>query len=256
MIHETAIVDPSAEIDEDVEIGPFCIVGAGVQIGKGTVVNSHAVIKGPTTIGCNNQIFQFASIGDEPQDLKYKGEDTRLEIGDNNRIREYVTIHRGTVDDNSITRIGSNNLFMVSCHIAHDCVIGNNTIIANATALAGHVHVGDHAILGGYTTVHQFTHIGEHSFSGFASAIDRDVLPYFTVAGNRARAYGINKEGLKRRGFSKESIRAIQEAFKLLVKSRDSHKVSVDKVRELAKSHPEVEVILTFIDRCERGWIR
>jgi len=256
VIDARAIVDPSANIGDNVKIGPFSIIGPDVEIGNGTIIESHVVIKGPTTIGKDNHIFQFASIGEQPQDLKYNGEPTRLEIGDRNTIREYVSLNRGTVDDEGVTVIGSDNLFMVSCHVAHDCRIGNHIILANAVALAGHVHIADHAILGGYTTVHQFTRIGAHSFSGFATAIDRDVLPFFTVAGNRARAYGINKEGLKRRDFSREAIRALQETFKILIKSEYSHKVALENVRELAKTYPEVQQVVEFLDQSERGWIR
>ncbi|MDH5387874.1 MAG: acyl-ACP--UDP-N-acetylglucosamine O-acyltransferase [Gammaproteobacteria bacterium] len=256
MIHSHAIVDPSAIIADDVSIGPFCVIEAGVEIDSGTVIEPHVVIKGPTKIGKDNHIFQFASIGEQPQDLKYDGEPTRLEIGDRNRIREYVTMNRGTIDDKGVTSIGNDNLFMTSCHVAHDCRIGNNVILANAVALAGHVRIEDHAILGGYSTVHQFTRIGAHSFSGFATAIDRDVLPYFTIAGNRARAFGINKEGLKRRGFSTESIRALQETFKILVKSKCSHKEAVEKANELAKEHNDVKYLMDFLAASERGWVR
>jgi UDP-N-acetylglucosamine acyltransferase len=256
VIHAQAIVDPSAEIADDVTIGPFSVIGADVEIGAGTVVESHVVIKGPTVIGKDNHIFQFASVGERPQDLKYKGEPTQLVVGDRNRIREYATLHRGTVDDEGVTRVGSDNLFMISSHVAHDCRIGNNVILANSASLAGHVEVGDYAILGGFTTVHQFTRIGSHCFTGFASAIDRDVLPYFTVAGNRARAFGINKEGLRRRGYSAESIRALQDAFKILVKSKKSHQEAVEQVNVLAKEHAEVQYLLDFLSKSERGWIR
>lgn len=256
MIHSHAIVDPAAEIADDVTIGPFSVIGPDVQIDSGTVIESHVVIKGPTKIGKDNHIFQFASIGEQPQDLKYAGEPTRLEIGDRNTIREYANLNRGTVDDEGITSIGNDNLLMVSAHVAHDCRLGNNIILANAVALAGHVVIEDHAILGGYSTVHQFTRIGAHSFSGFASAIDRDILPFFTIAGNRARAFGINKEGLKRRGFSDASIRALQSTFKLLVKSKCSHKEAVEKANELAKDHAEVQQVMDFIAASERGWIR
>ncbi|MDA3868574.1 MAG: acyl-ACP--UDP-N-acetylglucosamine O-acyltransferase, partial [Gammaproteobacteria bacterium] len=190
MISPHAIVDSSAILAEDVSVGPFSIIGADVEIDSGTIIESHVVIKGPTKIGRDNHIFQFASVGEQPQDLKYAGEPTRLEIGDRNTIREYATLNRGTVDDKGITSVGNDNLFMISSHVAHDCHIGNNIIMANAVALAGHVHIEDYAILGGYTTVHQFTRIGAHSFSGFATAIDRDVPPYFTIVGNRARAFG------------------------------------------------------------------
>lgn len=256
MISPHAIVDPSAILAEDVSVGPFSIIGADVEIGSGTIVESHVVIKGPTKIGRDNHIFQFASVGEQPQDLKYAGEPTRLEIGDRNTIREYATLNRGTVDDEGITSVGNDNLFMISSHVAHDCRIGNNIIMANAVALAGHVLIEDYAILGGYTTVHQFTRIGAHSFSGFATAIDRDVPPYFTIVGNRARAFGINKNGLKRRGFSQESIRALQEAFKLLVKSKCSHKEALEKAGVLGLEHAEVKQLLDFLAASERGWVR
>jgi len=256
MIHPQAIVDPSAKIADDVSIGPFSVIGADVEIGSGTRVASHVVINGPTKIGKDNEIFQFASIGEKPQDLKFDDEPTELIVGDRNRIREYVTLHRGTPGGGNVTRIGSDNLLMANVHVAHDCIVGNNIILANATALAGHVVVDDYVILGGYTTVHQFTRIGAHAFTGFSTAIDRDVLPFFTVAGNRARAIGINKEGLKRRGFSQESIRAIQEAFKLLIKSSCSHKVALEKVEEIARQDDNVRMMVDFLDASERGWIR
>lgn len=256
MIHPQAIIDPSAKIADDVSIGPFTVIGANVEIDSGTTVASHVVINGPTKIGKDNRIFQFASVGEKPQDLKFNDDPTELIVGDRNTIREYVTLHRGTPGGRNVTRIGNDNLFMASSHVAHDCILGNNIILANATALAGHVIVDDYVILGGYTTVHQFTRIGAHAFSGFSTAIDRDVLPYFTVAGNRARAVGINKEGLKRRGYSSTSIRALQEAFKLLIKSTCSHKVALEKVEELAKQDENVRKVLDFLDSSERGWIR
>jgi UDP-N-acetylglucosamine acyltransferase len=256
LIHATAIVDSNADIDAGVSIGPYSVIEAGVQIASGTEVGPHVVIKGPTSIGKDNRIFQFASVGEQPQDLKYAGQETRLEIGDRNSIREYVTLNRGTAEDAGVTTIGNDNLFMTSCHVAHDCVIGDHAILANAVALAGHVHVDDYAILGGYSTVHQFTRIGAHSFSGFATAIDRDVLPFFTVAGNRAKAIGINKEGLKRREFSAEAIKALQKAFKLLVKSPVSHKDALAQVEQLAQEFKEVKFLLDFIETSERGWIR
>jgi UDP-N-acetylglucosamine acyltransferase len=256
MIHPQSIIDPSAKIADDVSIGPFTVIGANVEIASGTKIASHVVINGPTRIGHDNTIYQFASIGEKPQDLKYDDEPTELVIGDRNTVREYVTLHRGTPQGHNITTIGSDNLFMASCHVAHDCIVGNHVIMANATALAGHVIVEDHVILGGYTTVHQFTRIGTHAFSGFSTAIDRDVLPFFTVAGNRARAIGINKVGLKRKGFSPESIRALQEAFKLLIKSTCSHKVALQKVAELAGKDSNVRLVLDFLDSSDRGWIR
>ncbi len=256
MIHSQAIIDPSAKIADGVSIGPFTVIGANVEIDSGTTVASHVVINGPTKIGKDNRIFQFASVGEKPQDLKFNDEPTELIVGDRNTIREYVTLHRGTPSGGNVTRIGNDNLFMASSHVAHDCILGNNIILANATALAGHVVVDDYVILGGYTTVHQFTRIGAHAFSGFSTAIDRDVLPFFTVAGNRARAVGINKEGLKRRGYSSESIRALQGAFKLLIKSTCSHKVALEKVEELAMQDENVRKVLDFLDSSERGWIR
>lgn len=256
MIHPQAIVDPSANIAEGVSIGPFTVIGADVQIDSGTTVASHVVINGPTKIGKDNRIFQFASVGEKPQDLKFNDEPTELEVGDRNTIREYVTLHRGTPGGGNITKIGNDNLFMASSHVAHDCIVGDHVILANATALAGHVIVDDYAILGGYTTVHQFTRIGTHAFTGFSTAIDRDVLPFFTVAGNRARAIGINKEGLKRRGYSAETIRALQDAFKQLIKSSCSHKVALEKVEEIANLDENVRMMLDFLVASERGWIR
>jgi len=256
MIHPQSIIDPSAKIADDVSIGPFTVIGADVEIDSGTNIASHVVINGPTKIGKDNSVFQFASIGEKPQDLKFNDEPTQLIVGDRNTIREYVTLHRGTPDGNNVTKIGSDNLFMASSHVAHDCIVGDHVVMANATALAGHVVVEDHVILGGYTTVHQFTRIGAHAFSGFSTAIDRDVLPFFTVAGNRARAIGINKVGLKRKGFSPETIRALQEAFKLLIKSSCSLKVALKKVEEIANKDENVRMMVGFLDSSERGWIR
>jgi UDP-N-acetylglucosamine acyltransferase len=256
VIHETAIIDESAVIASDAEIGPYTIVGADVHIGSGTILGPHVVLKGPTQIGRDNRIFQFASIGEDPQDLKYQGERSRLVIGDRNTVREAVTIHRGTAQDNSLTQIGNDNLFMAYVHIAHDCILGNNIILANNTTLAGHVIVEDYAILGGFTAVHQFTRLGAHCFTGFATALDRDVLPYFTVAGNRARARGINKEGLVRKGFKPETIRALQDTYKILVKSKGTLIEKLERVSELAAMHSEVQQIIDFLNKSERGWVR
>lgn len=256
MIHETAIIDKSAVIASDVQIGPYTVIGADVEIAAGTVVGPHVVIKGPTQIGKDNRIFQFASVGEDPQDLKFHGELSRLVIGDRNTIRECVTMHRGTEEDSSLTQIGNDNLFMAYVHIAHDCVIGNNIIFANNATLAGHVIVGDYAILGGFTAVHQFTRLGSYCFTGFATALDRDVLPYFTVAGNRAKARGINKEGLVRKGFKTETIRALQDTYKILVKSKGTLLEKLERVSELAAVHPEVKQVIDFLDKSERGWTR
>lgn len=256
MIHPQAIIDPSAQLAGDVSVGPFTVIGANVEIDSGTSVGPHVVINGPTKIGKDNTIFQFASVGEKPQDLKFDDEPTELIVGDRNTVREYVTLHRGTTGGGGVTTIGNDNLFMASSHVAHDCIVGNHVILANATALAGHVIVDDYVILGGYTTVHQFTRIGTHAFTGFSTAIDRDVLPFFTVAGNRARAVGINKEGLRRRGYSTETIRALQDAFKQLIKSSCSHKVALKKVEEIANQDDNVRMMLDFLDASERGWIR
>ena len=256
VIHETAIIDDSAVIASDVQIGPYTIVGADVTIGPGSVIGPHVVLKGPTQIGRDNRIFQFASIGEDPQDLKYHGERSRLVIGDRNTIRESVTMHRGTEQDNSLTKIGDDNLFMAYVHVAHDCIIGNNIILANNATLAGHVVVEDYAILGGFTAVHQFTRLGTHCFTGFATALDRDVLPYFTVAGNRARARGVNKEGLVRKGFKPETVRALQDTYKILVKSKGSLQEKLERVSELALMHIEVRRVIDFLNNSERGWTR
>lgn len=256
MIHETAIIDSSAKIAEGVEIGPYCVIGADVEIDSGSVIESHVVINGPTSIGKDNHIFQFASIGERPQDLKYSGEITRLQIGDRNTIREYVTMNRGTEQGGGVTQVGNDNLFMAYAHVAHDCQIGDHTVFANNATLAGHVTVDDYAILGGFTSVHQFTRIGAHCIAGFATAIDRDVLPYFIVAGNRARAVGINKEGLKRRSFDQDVIRSLQAAFKLLVKAKIAHNEAIEQTREIAKDCEEVQHLLEFLEQSQRGWIR
>ncbi len=256
MIDPRTIVDPGARIAEGVQIGPFSIIGAGVEIETGTVIGPHVVIKGPTRIGRDNRIYQFASIGDDPQDKKYAGEPTRLEIGDGNTIREYVTINRGTVQDAGVTRVGHDNWIMAYVHIAHDCVVGDHTIFANNASLAGHVHVGDWAILGGYTLVHQFCRIGAHSFCGFATGVQRDVPPYVTVAGYRAEPYGINSEGLRRRGFEAETIAVIKRAYKLLYMSDLKLAEAVERMRELVATHPPVALLADFVADSPRGIVR
>ncbi len=256
MIHPTAIIDDTANIADNVEIGAYSIIGEHVTLSEGCKIGPHVVIKGRTFIGKNTQIFQFASIGDAPQDLKYNGEDTSLEIGENNTIREYCTMNRGTPDGGGVTRIGNDNLFMAYTHVAHDCQVGNHTIFANAASLAGHVEVGDYAILGGFTSVHQFTHIGNHSFSGLGTVINRDVPPYCIVAGNHAKAYGINKNGLKRRNYSAETIMALHKAFKLLIKSKASREEISKKIAELAQKHAEVAELFDFVQNSKRGVVR
>ena len=256
MIHATAIVDPAAKLAADVEVGPYSVIGAQVEIAGGTEIGPHVVISGPSRIGRDNRIFQFASVGEAPQDLKYKGEPTWLEIGDRNVIREYVTLNRGTEDGHGKTVIGCDNLFMAYSHVAHDCIVGSHCIFANAASLAGHVEVGDFTTLGGFTSVHQFTHIGTRAFCGLGSVITQDIPPFSIAAGNRAKVVGINKEGLKRRGYAPEAIRALQDAFKILVKSKHSHREAVEKVSEIAKQFDEVKYLLDFLSASERGWIR
>ncbi|MDH5353498.1 MAG: acyl-ACP--UDP-N-acetylglucosamine O-acyltransferase [Gammaproteobacteria bacterium] len=256
MIHETAIIDPAARLAEDVSVGAYTIIGVDVEIGSGTTIGPHVVINGPTKLGRNNKIFQFASIGEAPQDKKYAGQPTRLEVGDNNIIREYVTLNRGTAEGIGETVIGSDNLFMAYCHVAHDCVVGNHIVFANAASLAGHVTVGDFSILGGFTSVHQFTDIGEKAFTGLGSVITQDIPPFSTAAGNRARTIGINKEGLKRKGFSAELIRALHKSFRTLLKSRTSSPEAFEQLKPLCEQYPEVNTFVEFVKNSKRGIAR
>ncbi|MFT3930015.1 MAG: acyl-ACP--UDP-N-acetylglucosamine O-acyltransferase [Spongiibacteraceae bacterium] len=256
MIHPAAIVDPSARIAADVEIGPWTLIGPDVEIGSGTRVASHVVIKGPTVIGANNQIMQFSTIGDDTPDLKYKGEATRLVIGDNNVIREGVTIHRGTVQDRSETTIGNHNLIMAYVHIGHDSVIGNNCILVNNASLAGHVHVGDWAILSGYALVHQFCHIGAHAFLGASAFITKDVPAYVLVAGNPAEASNINVEGLKRRGFSSDAINALRRAYKIIYRQGLTVDEALNELRAMVGETPEVQALIDSIANSKRGIVR
>ena len=253
MIHETAIVDASAVIAEDVEIGAYSVIGADVEIASGTFIGPHVVIMGPSKIGRDNRIYQFSSIGDAPQDKKYQGERTRLQLGDRNVIREFVTLNRGTDEGNGVTLIGSDNLFMAYSHVAHDCVVGDHTVFANAASLSGHVEVGDFAILGGFTSVHQFTQIGARAFCGLGSVVTQDIPPFSTAAGNRARVVGINKEGLKRRGFSAEVIRALHKSFRELLKSKGSKQDAFENLRPLCEKHPEVQEFVNFVKHSKRG---
>lgn len=255
-IDPRAVIDPAAELDEDVSVGPFAIIGPGVKIGRGSRIGPHTVISGPTTIGAGNRIFQFASIGEDPQDRKYAGEETRLEIGDRNQIREFTTIHRGTAQDAVVTRIGSDNLLMAYTHVAHDCQLGDHVILANAASLGGHVLVQDYAILGGFTIVHQFSHIGAHSFCAMGSVVNRDVPPFVTVSGHPAKPHGINSEGLRRQNFSDAAIRQIKRAYKLLYKSQLKLDEAVQAVRELAKEYPEAGLLSEFVGESDRGIIR
>ncbi|GAB3291947.1 acyl-ACP--UDP-N-acetylglucosamine O-acyltransferase [Pseudidiomarina andamanensis] len=255
MIHPTAIIDDSARIGNNVEIGPYTIVGAHVEIGDNCVIGPHVVLRGPTVLGKNNRIFQFASVGEDCQDKKYNGEPTRLVIGDNNVIRECVTIHRGTVQDQGLTQIGSNNLLMAYVHVAHDCMVGNNVILANNTTLAGHVHVGDWAILGGFTGVHQFCHIGAHAFTAVNSVVVQDIPPYIMAQGHNAAPRTINAEGLKRRGFQPNQILNIKRAFKLLYRQGLTINEAVEKMREL-DAETELSPLIDFVQNSQRGIIR
>lgn len=256
MIHSTALVDPTAKIAKGVEIGPYSIIGANVEIGEGTVIASHVVVKGITTIGKNNKIFQFASVGEDCQDKKYGGEPTRLVIGDNNVIRESCTIHRGTVQDKAVTVIGNDNLLMVNVHIAHDVVMGNNCIIANNTNVAGHVSIGDWAILGGASQVHQFCNIGTHAMCGGGSVIIKDVPAYVITQGYPATPFGVNSEGLKRRGFSADSITVIRNAYKTLYRQGLSLNEALDELDKLAEAHSELMPLIASIKISTRGIIR
>lgn len=256
MIHPTAIIDSSAKIASDVSIGAYSIIGANVEVDSGTWIGPHVVINGSAKIGKNNRIYQFASLGEAPQDLKYKGDPTCLEIGDGNTIREYVTFNRGTLEGGGITRIGSHNLFMAYVHVAHDCQVGSNIVFANSASLAGHVHVDDFAILGGFTLVHQFSRIGGYCMTSMGSAVNRDVPPYLMVSGNYAKPIGINKIGLQRHGFSDESIRAITNAYKLLVLSRKSRNEVSVAVQPLVDQYPEVKRFADFINGSQRGIVR
>ncbi|MBI3041510.1 MAG: acyl-ACP--UDP-N-acetylglucosamine O-acyltransferase [Betaproteobacteria bacterium] len=255
-IHATAIVDPHARIAPDAEIGPFAVIGADVEIGPGCWVGPHAVITGHTRLGANNRVYQFASLGEAPQDKKYGGEPTRLEIGNNNTIREFCTFNCGTVQDAGVTRIGSDNWIMAYVHLAHDCQIGDHTIFANNAQLAGHVHVGDYAILGGFTAVHQFCHIGAHSISGISSVVLQDVPPYVTISGNPAKPYGINAEGLKRRGFDPATIIGLKRAYKTLYRSGLTLDQAKSELARQASQCPEAQALVDFLAGSVRGIVR
>jgi UDP-N-acetylglucosamine acyltransferase len=256
VIHASAVIDPGAQLGENVTVGAYTVIGADVVIGDECWIGPHVVINGPTTIGKNNKFFQFSSIGEVPQDKKFAGERTELIIGDGNTIREFVTLNRGTGDGGGRTVIGNGNLLMAYTHVAHDCVVGNNTIFSNAASLAGHVEVGDHATLGGFTSVHQFTRIGAHAFSGLGAVITQDIPPFSVVAGERAKVFGINKEGLKRRGFSAEVIRALHKAFRLLLVSKTGREEALEILQPLIDEFPEVAEFASFVLDSKRGIAR
>jgi UDP-N-acetylglucosamine acyltransferase len=256
MIHPTAIVHPGAKLGRNVEVGPYTIIGEHVEIGEGTRIGAHAVIAGNTRIGAGNQIFHHVSLGEVPQDKKYAGEPTRLEIGDNNVIREFCTFNTGTVQDLGYTRLGSGNWIMSYVHLAHDCVVGNNTVLANCTQLAGHVEVHDHAILGGFTGVHQFCRVGAHAITGVGSVVLADVPPFVTAMGNTAEPHGINAEGLKRRGFSAAAITEIRRAYKTLYRSGLTLEQAKAALEERAAKFPEVGLMADFLAASRRSIIR
>jgi UDP-N-acetylglucosamine acyltransferase len=257
VIDPTAIIDPAAKIADDVIIGPYSVIGANVEIGSGCQIGSHVVIDGPTKIGKNNRIYQFSSIGADPQDKKFKdGEQTLLEIGDGNLIRESCTINRGTVQGGNLTKIGDNNWIMAYVHIAHDCIVGSENIFANNASLAGHVIVDDYVILGGFTLVSQFNYLGSHSFSAMGSVISRNIPPYVLVSGHMAEPVGTNTEGLKRRGFSKQQISNIRRAYKILYRSGLKLDESQQLLEEMQQEQGEVSLILSFLNKQEGGIIR
>lgn len=255
-IHPTAVVHPEARLHDTVEIGPFVVIGPKVKLGAWTQVGPHTVIEGDTTIGERNRIFQFASVGAVPQDLKYAGEDTRLVIGDENQIREFTTLHIGTAGGGGETRIGNKNLFMAYSHVAHDCVVGNGCVLANSAALAGHVEVGDHVIFGGLSAVHQFTRIGKFAFVAGGAMVAMDVPPYCTAQGDRAELVGLNTVGLTRAGYGEEQVRRIKDAYKILFRSKLGLNEALAKLKAESGGHPEIDLLLTFISSSKRGITR
>ena len=256
MIDSHALVSPQASLAADVTVGPFSIIGPGVEIGPRTVVGPHVVINGPTRIGADNHIFQFASIGDAPQDKKYNGEPTRLEIGDRNVFRESCTVNRGTAQDKGVTRIGHDNLFMAYSHVAHDCVVGDNVVFANCAALAGHVEIGDWVILVGLTAVHQHVKIGAHAFLAGGAIVQRDVPPHVMVAGNPAVPHMVNAAGLKRRGFDEQQVRNIRNAYRVLYRSDLKLAEALETLRPQAETRSEIKAFVDFISSSTRSLVR
>jgi UDP-N-acetylglucosamine acyltransferase len=255
-IHPTAVIAPDAALAADVQVGAYTVIGSGVEIGPGTRVGPHVVIQGPTRIGAENRIFQFASIGDAPQDKKYRDEPTRLEIGDRNVVRECVTLNRGTTKDAGVTRIGNDNLFMAYTHVAHDCRVGDNCVFANCSTLAGHVQLGDWVIMGGFSGVHQFCKVGAHAFIANNAAVTRDVPPYIMTVGQPAAAHSINSEGLKRRGFTPEQIRNLRNAFRLLYRSGLKLADAERELKALAVEQPELAALVEFLPQSTRSIVR
>jgi len=256
VIHPQAIVDPGAKIGKNVHIGPFSVIGPGVEVGDDTWIGPHVVINGPTRIGKDNKVYQFSSLGEAPQHLGYKGEPTRLEIGDRNVIREYCTLNRATATSGGVTRVGDDNFIMAYCHIAHDCHVGNRTIFANGTSLAGHVTVEDNVIFGGFSLIHQFCRVGAHCMTGIGTVTFKDIPPYLLVAGNTAVPHGLNIRGLKRRKFSNESIEILRKAYKILYKSGLRLNEAIEQLEPMTKDCSEARHFLDFIKHSERGIIR
>jgi UDP-N-acetylglucosamine acyltransferase len=255
-LHPTAVIHSGARLHPTVQVGPYAVIGPNVELGAGTTVGPHAVIEGRTRIGERNRIFQFASVGAQPQDLKYAGEDSELHIGDENLIREFSTLHKGTLGGGGVTRIGNGNLFMAYSHVAHDCQVGNGSVFANAATLGGHVEIGDHVILGGLSAVHQFTRIGRHAFVAGGAMVVMDVPPYCTAQGDRAELVGVNSVGLARHGFSEEQIGQIKDAYRVLFRSKLPLDEALDRLRTELGGSPEIEVLLAFVASSTRGLTR
>ncbi len=255
-IHSSAAVSPKAELGPGVKVGPFCVIGDHVTIGADTEIGPHGVIEGYTTIGERNRISPFVCIGTPPQDIGYKGEETRVKIGDDNVIREYVSIHRATIKENWETVVGSNNFIMAYCHIAHDCVLGDRIIMANVATLGGHAHVGDGVNFGGITAIHQFVHIGAYAFLGGMTGVGQDIPPYMMAIGIRGKLIGVNQKGLIRNGFSKEVVAGIKKAFQIIWRQNRKFDVGIQQVRDQMKIFPELEVLLEFLENSERGVMR
>jgi len=255
-LHPTAIIDPRAELDSGVEVGPYCVIGAGVKIGRGSKLQSHVAIQGRTTLGEGNVVFPFATVGSVPQDLKYQGEPSELVIGNRNTIREYVSLNPGTAGGGMITRVGDQNLLMMHCHIAHDCIVGNRNVIANGATLGGHVVIEDFIIVGGLVGIHQFVRIGTGAILGAGSMVSKDVPPYCNATGDRAKLHGLNLEGLKRRGFDKAVIDAIHKAYRIAFHSKLSTAVALTKIKQELPSIPEIDKFVSFIADSQRGVCR
>jgi UDP-N-acetylglucosamine acyltransferase len=255
-IHATALVAPDAVLGEDVAVGAYAVIGPGVEIGPRTRIGAHASVHCHTRLGADNLVHAYASVGDAPQDKKYKGEPTRLEVGDRNVIREFVTLNRGTTKDRGVTTIGSDNLFMSYSHVAHDCVVGNQCVLANAATLGGHVHLGDWVIMGGFAAIHQFCKVGAHAFLANNAAVTRDVPPYVMAVGGPAKPHSINAEGLKRRGFTPEQIRNLRNAYRVLYRSGLRLEEALEQLREAARNQPEVQALVDFIPTSTRSLVR